>query len=435
MYNIEYLFFAHSASAVNMTRIQKTIKAEGTDYLFDSAKQYVLNLWNEQRDKRLTYHNFAQAAGVVSLVQKIGAASERSKEVIETATLAAWFHNTGYLYDYQNFAEKSAVSAEFFLAERRYAPEKIHRVHQCIITAVTNMQPMPLEAQLLSDAMTAYTYIESFDEKMPLLRLEHELVLKQNYTDTEWDKFRYQALLDAVFYLGYSKTEFEPKVSTAFLALKNKLGHQNVPAAPATAAKAEETVVVPSTATSRFEKLSSRKLRSTVQTYYRTAYSNHIQLSDIADKKAHIMISVNSIMLSVAISMLTYHSYTDNNPLLILPIVIFMVTGLTSLIFSVLSSRPRISTKVPETKDKNASNFIFFGNFVNLSLDEYEDAVDTMLRDGALLYGNMTRDIYYLGKVLDKKYRLLTFSYNVFMLGFVATVIAFLTVYFIGAQG
>jgi len=44
----------------------------------------------------------------------------------------------------------------------------------------------------------------------------------------------------------------------------------------------------------------------------------------------------------------------------------------------------------------------------------------------------MARDIYYLGQVLDKKYRLLTFSYTVFMMGFVATVGAFLGAYFLG---
>jgi Family of unknown function (DUF5706) len=56
-----------------------------------------------------------------------------------------------------------------------------------------------------------------------------------------------------------------------------------------------------------------------------------------------------------------------------------------------------------------------------------------MLRDGASLYGNMTRDTYWLGKVLDKKYRLLTVSYNVFMLGFVATIVSYLVAYFIQA--
>jgi hypothetical protein len=56
--------------------------------------------------------------------------------------------------------------------------------------------------------------------------------------------------------------------------------------------------------------------------------------------------------------------------------------------------------------------------------------MDAVLRDGELLYGNMVRDLYFLGKVLDKKYRYLTMSYNIFMIGFIATVITFLIAIF-----
>ncbi|HNB03356.1 MAG TPA: hypothetical protein PLV88_03610, partial [Methanoregulaceae archaeon] len=88
-------------------------------------------------------------------------------------------------------------------------------------------------------------------------------------------------------------------------------------------------------------------MRASIQTFFRANYANHIRLSAIADNKAHIMISVNSILMSVAISMLTYQSLTSKNPLFILPIVMFLMTSLTSLIFAVLSSRPRVTSFVP----------------------------------------------------------------------------------------
>ncbi|MCB9331840.1 MAG: hypothetical protein H6574_12220 [Lewinellaceae bacterium] len=56
---------------------------------------------------------------------------------------------------------------------------------------------------------------------------------------------------------------------------------------------------------------------------------------------------------------------------------------------------------------------VFFGSFIHLSLDQYEAAVDEMLRDGRLLFGNMARDLYFLGHVLDKKYKLLAYSYTI----------------------
>ena len=75
-------------------------------------------------------------------------------------------------------------------------------------------------------------------------------------------------------------------------------------------------------------------------------------------------------------------------------------------------------------------NIVFFGNFIRLDLETYEKAMDDMFNDSELLYGNLTRDLYFLGKVLDKKYRFLTISYNVFMVGFFVTVVTFLFVFF-----
>ena len=140
------------------------------------------------------------------------------------------------------------------------------------------------------------------------------------------------------------------------------------------------------------------------------------------------MISVNSILISVLISMLTYRNMADTNPRLLLPVVIFLVTGLSSLIFAVLSARPMVTmlNRQPVDLQQAKKNLDFFGNFVTLSPEDYEAAMNEVLRDDALLYGNMVRDMYYLGKVLEKKYRFLTLSYNLFMLGFVATVSTFL---------
>jgi hypothetical protein len=131
--------------------------------------------------------------------------------------------------------------------------------------------------------------------------------------------------------------------------------------------------------------------------------------------------------------MLTYKNITETNPVILLPIVIFLFTGLVSLIFAVLSIRPKVtSLNPPGTKpDIAKQNIVFFGNFIHLSLEEYEEAVDAMFRDGELLYGNMVRDLYFLGKVLDKKYRYLTLAYNTFMIGFIATVVTFLVAIFI----
>lgn len=64
-----------------------------------------------------------------------------------------------------------------------------------------------------------------------------------------------------------------------------------------------------------------------------------------------------------------------------------------------------------------------------MSVADYEWGIGELLRDSQYLYGTMTRDIYYLGRVLGKKYKLLRVAYTIFMVGFVASILAFLVVF------
>lgn len=119
---------------------------------------------------------------------------------------------------------------------------------------------------------------------------------------------------------------------------------------------------------------------------------------------------------------------TETNPAVLMPVVIFLVTGLSSLIFAVLAARPKITSLINDTTplEEAKRNLMFFGNFVSLNPERYEQLMEDVFNDSELLYGNMTRDLYHLGKVLDKKYRYLAISYNVFMVGFATTVLTFL---------
>ncbi|TNE49748.1 MAG: hypothetical protein EP344_17970 [Bacteroidetes bacterium] len=405
-----------------MASSEPTVPTSSDTPLLRKTREYVLQQWNEQHNPRLVYHNFAQAAAVAESAAQIAREEGLSAADLEQVQIAAWFHNIGYLYDIHQTVETSAIRAEFFLAEQQYPPERIQEIRQSIVAAQSESRPITLLAQVLSDAILAYDWVESAELRIPLLQLERELLLGTPYTGADWQDFLRGQLQSKMFYTAYAKKRYEPALAQQFLQL-----HQTRPN-PVTDTPAKKKKEI---TTERFDRLARRPLRSSIQTYFRANYANHIRLSAIADNKAHIMISVNSILLSVAISLLTYQSLTNRNPLYILPIIMFLVTSLSSLIFAVLSSRPRVTSFIP-IPNQQPPNPVFFGNFVHLSLEQYETAIDAMLRDGRLLFGNMTRDLYFLGKVLDKKYRLLTYSYTVFMMGFVATVGAFLAAYFLG---
>jgi len=256
--------------------------------------------------------------------------------------------------------------------------------------------------------------------------LEWELKTGRKSNQLEWAQLQLQRLLSARLYTHYARSHYEGILSQNIRWQKEKVEK--------TIRKQESKLpaeqVLP---TGKFQGLEDGVPQRALQTFFRSNYRNHINLSAIADNKANIMISVNSILISVLLTILTYRNMANVNPKVVLPAVIFLVFALVSLIFAVLSARPKVTSlnnkEMPlETIRRN---IVFFGNFVHLDLDQYEEAINEVSRDPELLYGNMTRDLYFLGKVLQKKYAYLTIAYNIFMLGFVVTVATFLVALFV----
>jgi hypothetical protein len=48
-----------------------------------------------------------------------------------------------------------------------------------------------------------------------------------------------------------------------------------------------------------------------------------------------------------------------------------------------------------------------------------------MMNDTDYLYGSLIKDIYTLGTVLGRKYKLIRLAYNIFMIGIIVSVLAF----------
>ena len=101
-----------------------------------------------------------------------------------------------------------------------------------------------------------------------------------------------------------------------------------------------------------------------------------------------------------------------------------MIFSVISIIFAILSTRPKVTSGTFTRKDieDKKVNLLFFGNFYKMPLEEYEWAVNEMMKDREYLYGSMIKDLYFLGKVLNRKYALLRTTYTIFMIGIIVSV-------------
>lgn len=165
-----------------------------------------------------------------------------------------------------------------------------------------------------------------------------------------------------------------------------------------------------------------------IETMFRTSYRTHVDMSALADNKANIMVTVNALILSITLASIS--PKIDANPWLLIPTAALLLSTLVSLVFAVLAARPRVTNRALTLEDvrRNRANILFFGNFVHLREEEFLQGMTEIIHDGTQLYQNMMRDIYSLGAVLQRKFRLLRLSYNIFMAGLILAVLAFLFV-------
>lgn len=168
-----------------------------------------------------------------------------------------------------------------------------------------------------------------------------------------------------------------------------------------------------------------------VQTMFKNSSSNHQRLSVMADNKAFIMITVNSIIISVAIGL--FIGKLVDRPHMVWPTILLLLVNIVTIIYSVLATRPNVmsGTFTREDVDQKKVNLLFFGSYYKMDLSEFEYGIKQLMDDNEFLYGSFIKDIYWQGKILGRKFRLLRIAYDIFMYGIAASVVGYVLAVFI----
>lgn len=165
-----------------------------------------------------------------------------------------------------------------------------------------------------------------------------------------------------------------------------------------------------------------------IDTMFRTTLNNHNNLSGLVDNKANILLSVNAIIISVSLTTIIPKLDNPSNAHLIIPTLVLIISSVIAITFAILATRPSItqgSFTRKEVEEKKA-NLLFFGNFYKMPYEDYNWAMNELMKDKEYVYNSMIKDLYHLGIVLEKKYRLLRVAYTIFMFGIIISVLAFL---------
>lgn len=390
---------------------------------------HVVRYFNDHPKPNLVYHNFAHTQEVVKAAQQLVHHYKLAESDELVVLAAAWFHDLGYLSGLpEQHEEKSAELAADFLRQSDVKPGVIEQVLGCIRATKMPQSPQNLLEEILCDADFFHLASDTYNDKQKLLRKEQEKLTGTSISGSAWRQQNIALLETHQYFTHYAQKLLKKGQADNLQRLIEKQAEKNGDDKPERTTHPESVTDV-SAPSNEKEKKKDNKSDRGVETMFRTTSSNHLRLSEIADSKANIMISVNSIMVSILVSILPRR--IEENPYLMGPTALFLTTAVLTIVFAILATRPNVTqgTFSHEDIQQKKGNLLFFGNFHRMSLGEYEWGVQELMRDSAYLYSTLTRDIYYLGLVLAKKYKLLRVAYNIFMFGFVISILSFLIVF------
>lgn len=376
--------------------------------IIQAAEEFATQKLSSDLPAYVKYHDFKHTQMVVNELVELA-----QKEGVDTNTLnilqvAGWFHDLGYLSKVDGHEALSAEIAEDFLSKLDVDEEERNLVSRLIKATEIDCNPQDKLEELIRDADLAHLGLEVAAERSELLRQEKEIILSQPIKKSDWVRMNIE-FLEAY---GYSTDAAMAKYGVHKQAYLDALKQQ-----------------VKKKKKSKKKKKTAEKTKSKgrgVETMFRVTLKNHTALSQIADNKANIMLSINAIIISVVLSSLL--PKLDNNAYLLWPSVLLLTVCIVAVIFATISTIPKVTRNGAnaEMVKKRQTNLLFFGNFQGLDLDVYIAGMKDLMDDDDYLYETLMKDLYYLGKVLNKKYHYLRLCYTVFVIGIVLSVLAYM---------
>ena len=386
-----------------------------TTNIYKQVEDHIKQLFSTHDSQQLYFHSLAHTQEMIKRTEEIATHYKLSEKEMMAVYIAGWFHDTGYLFTTpENHEEKSVEQMKLFMETNFPDPELIKTIEGCIMATKIGVVPSTLLQQIVCDADTYHLGTKEF--KKTNKQVKKEMFPDNTISKNEWNIKTLEFLEQHKYYTSYCIELLEKGKQGNIETLRQKIAKRAIGNEESTLFHNEKN---------NNNKQANALLSKGIQTMMRTASSNHLRLSYMADRKANILISVNAIIISVSISLL-FRRF-DESPFLITPTAIFLVFSVATIIISILATRPNITggnfTKEDITNKK--INLLFFGNFYKATLEDYKWGMSMMMRDPDYLYGSLIKDVYYLGVVLARKYKLLRIAYNIFMVGIVISVIAF----------
>ena len=402
--------------------------------LLKDTENFVQAFFAENVPDKFVFHDFEHTVQTVAAARVIGEGFQLDEEQSTLLQLATWFHDTGYSQGPENHEERSCNNADRFL-RGKLSDANLEIVLGCIRATKVPQQPATALEQIICDADLSHLGMGIYWDRTGKLRQEFVLTRGQIMSEQEWVDFELNFMLTHEYHTVVAQEMFNKRKAKHIQLLLKQRRRLHPDKAPtmeelALMDEKEKSGDINKVLRESETELKLARFGRGVETMYRTTYRTHTNLSSLADSKANLMLSVNAIVISILVSNLLPKLMAEGgrfNMKLGIPSGFLLATCLGSMIYATLSTRPKVTegTVTREAIKQRKANLLFFGNFYNMPLEDFQWGVNEMLKDPEFLYSTMSRDLYFLGIVLAKKYTYLTICYNIFMYGLILSMLSF----------
>jgi predicted metal-dependent HD superfamily phosphohydrolase len=394
--------------------------------LLDNINHQLLPKFEHAEKEGLLYHNLRHTKKVMSVIEKMAIYYQLNGKEQFIISAAVMFHAAGYLSDYSNPEKAGAKEASLFFQRKAPLEKIMTTVKECILATKMPHQAKNRLEEIVCDAVLFHLGTNKFLKDCNRMRKEASIKKNIPLSKATWCSMMINLFETHHFFTDYCQDLYYGKKLKNLEKLKMKV--KNL-AEPKFMLSHEEDKLYKIKETIKDHSLTnlqkSQLPKRGIETMFRITSSNNQRLSDMADNKAQIMITVNSIILSAIISLILRK--LEEYFYLAIPTYIILTVCVVTIIFSILATRPSLPLGMftqQQLKERKV-NLLFFGNFYRMDFEQYAEGMFEIMNNREVLYGTLIRDIHTQGVVLGKKYRLLRISYNIFMFGLTASVLAF----------
>ncbi len=403
------------------------------------ASDFVFELFKNKLPSHYIYHNYRHTEEVAEAARKIAGKMNLSEEDTEIVTLAAWFHDTGFIERSQNHEDASIEIAKKFLSEHNYSNEKTEKIIGCINATRYPQSPKNILEEIIADADLFHIGTKDYNGRSDLLRIEWEKAANKNYTDLEWLKINTDFLAGHKFYTRYAKKTLDESKAETLVKLQKQFRkksdkEKNIEK------KRQELISEKIALKEELKENSGSKISSDTnaentkrsELFLSNAVSYSIQTNGLADRKAINMLSINSVLFIISGFLSLFITKYDTDNMLLIPMLILLITSVVCLLFSVMTAFP-VSRKLNDPDNKTGTKSLNISGSEMNSLSghiEFEKKLkDLFNNDSEFATKNYAEEYYYNSKDIIRKNKYIRFCYTVFLYGLIASLIAYAVAY------